>query len=139
MALSADRDTTKREGKLSNYPVEAAVRHFAGGLAVIDPATGFCRPGRTAVGDIAVGRANEAVDNSAGLAGALNVQVEHGVFRYGNSGGGDVVTLANVGADCFIVDDEQVALTNGGATRSRAGIVMDVDAQGVWVRIEPGI
>jgi hypothetical protein len=139
MALTADRDTVKREGKLTNYPVSAAVRHYTGGMAIIDPATGGCRPGRTAVGDIAVGRCNQGVDNSAGLIGAQRVEVEHGTFRFNNSGGGDAITLANVGADCFIVDDERVALTNGGATRSRAGIIMDVDALGVWVRIEPGV
>jgi len=139
MVLAADRDTVKREGKKASYPVSAAVRHFAGGLAVIDPATGGCRPGRTAVGDIAVGRANAPADNTGGLLGAINVEVEHGVFRFNNSGGGDAITRANIGAQCWIVDDEQVALTNGGNTRSRAGIIMDVDALGVWVRIDPGL
>ncbi|KJS28562.1 MAG: hypothetical protein VR64_24020 [Desulfatitalea sp. BRH_c12] len=136
MALTADRDTIKRAGQLTSYPVEVGVRIFAGALVVIDPATGFARPARTAVGDMAVGRASEEADNTAGLAGAINVTVEHGTFRYGNLAA-DLVTLADVGADCFIVDDEDVARTNGGATRSRAGVVMDVDALGVWVKIQP--
>ena len=38
-----------------------------------------------------------------------------------------------MGSDCYIVDDQTVAKTNGGATRCVAGKVWDVDAEGVWV------
>ena len=41
-------------------------------------------------------------------------------------------------AGCYVVDDETVAKTNGTNTRSRAGVVVDVDAQGVWVTTGPG-
>lgn len=44
-----------------------------------------------------------------------------------------------MGADCFIVDDQTVAKTNGTNTRSRAGIVAAVDADGVWVQIGLGL
>ena len=45
----------------------------------------------------------------------------------------DAITLADIGKDCFIVDDQTVAKTDGAGTRSRAGRVFDVDADGVWV------
>ena len=45
----------------------------------------------------------------------------------------DAITLADVGSDCYIVDDQTVAKTNGTNTRSVAGKVFDVDADGVWV------
>ena len=35
----------------------------------------------------------------------------------------------------YIVDDQTVAKTNGSSTRSAAGTIVDVDAQGVWVRV----
>ena len=43
------------------------------------------------------------------------------------------VQVPDIGKDCFIVDDQTVAKTNGANTRSRAGKVFDVDADGVWV------
>jgi hypothetical protein len=41
--------------------------------------------------------------------------------------------LAEVGAVCYLVDDETVAKTSGTNTRSRAGYVVDVETAGVWV------
>ena len=40
-----------------------------------------------------------------------------------------------VGATVFLVDDNTVALTNGGGTRSVAGVVWQVDSDGVWVEL----
>ena len=40
-----------------------------------------------------------------------------------------------MGSDCYIVDDQTVAKTNGTNTRSVAGKIIAVDADGVWVKI----
>ena len=53
--------------------------------------------------------------------------------QFANSAATDAITLADIGKDCFIVDDQTVAKTDGSGTRSRAGRVFDVDADGVWV------
>ena len=53
-----------------------------------------------------------------------------------NSASTDQITLADLGAAVFIVDDQTVAKTNGGGTRSQAGYVVDVDATGVWIRFD---
>ena len=63
------------------------------------------------------------------------MRVRRGVFQFQNSSAGDLIALANLGADCYIVDDQTVALTNGTNTRSVAGKIRDVDAGGVWVEI----
>ncbi|SMF86270.1 hypothetical protein SAMN06265365_1873, partial [Tistlia consotensis] len=55
-------------------------------------------------------------------------------FRFANAAA-DPVDLADVNTDCFIVDDQTVAATNGTNTRSVAGKVRDVDQLGVWVEI----
>ena len=47
----------------------------------------------------------------------------------------DAIVRADVGADCYIVDDQTVAKTNGSNTRSVAGKIIAVDADGVWVKI----
>jgi len=65
----------------------------------------------------------------------VTVPVRTGVFRFANSAGADEIALADVGADAWIVDDQTVAKTDGTASRSKAGRIMDVDAHGVWVSI----
>ena len=62
-----------------------------------------------------------------------------GVFRYANSAAGDLIATADIGTVCYIVDDQTVAKTSATATRSPAGIVEDVDANGVWVRFDEAL
>jgi len=133
-ALTSDRNTPRAEGDVQSYPVLAATKIFAGGIVVLD-AAGFARPGHTATGLIAAGRAEERIDNSAGANGDSNVKVRSGAFRYANSAAGDEITIAEIGDDCYLVDDQTVAKTDGTGTRSVAGKIVQVDAQGVWVNL----
>ena len=132
--LTTERDTKARSGSRLNMGMAAAVLIFAGAL-VARNAAGNATPGATAVGLLGAGRAVDTVDNTLGLAGAKSVEVEKGIFRFDNLGA-DPVTIAGIGTNCFIVDDQTVAATDGGATRSIAGVVFNVDAQGVWVKFE---
>lgn len=135
VALAADRNTPSRAAMVFADPAAAAKVFFTGAIVCLD-AAGNATPGAAAVGLIARGRCKGGVDNSAGVAGAAVVESEPGVFRYGNSAAGDAITRAEIGDDCYIVDDQTVAKTNpGGNTRSVAGKIVDVDAAGVWVRI----
>jgi len=133
VALTADRNTPRREGDDLVYPMAANVTIFAGALVMLN-AAGDATRGAAATGQIAVGCAQEAKTNGA-VAAAESIRVRPGVFRWANSSAGDLITKAHIGDDCFIVDDDQVALTNGSATRSVAGKIVDVDALGVWVLI----
>ena len=67
------------------------------------------------------------------MAGVVNVEIEKGIYRFANSTATDAITTADIGNDCYMVDDQTVAKTNGSSTRSVAGKVFDVDSQGVWV------
>lgn len=139
MPLVADRNTAMYGGTLREQPVGAATRIFAGALLMRN-AAGFIVRGAVATGATGVGIAEAPVDNSAGANGALNVRYVLGATAYlRNSSAGDLIVQADVGLPCFIADDDQVAKTNGGATRSRAGIVEAVDAGGVWVRLDEHI
>lgn len=138
MPLSADRDTKRRDGREFTLPVAASTKIYAGAIvAMIKSSTsvGYAKQGATATNLQAVGVAVEQVDNSGGVDGAVNVNVRRGTFRFGNSASGDLIALKDIGATCYIVDDQTVALTNGSSTRSAAGTIRDVDAQGVWVEI----
>ena len=129
-----DRDTQRRDGNQAVYPVAAAARIFAGSIVCISTATNFATRGAVATTLKAVGVADVQVDNTAGANGALAVPVRRdGWFPFANSAAGDLIVLGDVGSDCFIVDDQTVAKTNGGATRSVAGKVRDVTATAVWI------
>jgi hypothetical protein len=136
VAATADRNTKKRDGDVLDFPVKANTKIFQGTLVVLD--AGYAAPGRTAVGLIAVGMCLETVDNTGGAAGALKVRVDQGTFQFANSSAGDLIAQADVGADCFIVDDQTLAKTNGTNTRSRAGKITAVESTGVWVHLELG-
>ena len=69
----------------------------------------------------------------------MSVNYRPGVFRVGNSSAGDAITKADIGAACYIVDDQTVAKTSGTNTRSPAGIVDGVDSLGVWVRFDEAL
>ena len=131
-ALTEERDTPRRSGNLLNRGVAAAKKMFAGALAALD-ANGYATPGATATTLKGLGRVRETVDNSAGADGDLAVDIERGVFRFANSADADEITVADIGSDCYIVDDQTVAKTDGGSTRSIAGKIHDVDSAGVWV------
>ncbi len=129
VALTKDRGTRVRTGEYLDEPVAAGKKIFAGAIVVLS-ATGYAEPGATAVGLLARGRAEEQVDNTAGVDGAVSIRVRRGIFQYANDGS---ITRANITGTAYIVDDQTVAATDGTATRSAAGEIVDVDADGVWV------
>lgn len=133
-ALTAERDTPRRDGVDYEFPVAASSKLFKGGMVMIN-ASSLAVKGAAATGQKCVGIAKETADNSAGSASAINVKVARGVYRFGNSADSDLIALTDIGADCYIVDDQTVAKTNGSSSRSVAGKIRSVDATGVWVEI----
>lgn len=138
VALTQDRNTPRFDGELRQGPVAAAVQIFAGSLVMRD-AAGRITKGATALNAVGVGRAETAVDNRLGAAGAVNVTYRPGIYQFANSAAADAITIADIGRRCFIVDDQTVARTDGGATRSPAGLVEDVTPQGVRVRFDEAL
>lgn len=132
-ALAKDRATKERSGDLREPGVKAATRIFAGSMVALD-ASGRAVPMAAALNLKGIGVSTEQVDNTAGADNAKRVRVRTGVFLFANSSAGDLITAADINADCYGVDDQTVAKTSGTNTRSVAGKVFDVDAQGVWVK-----
>ena len=138
MALSADRHTPYRDGELVAYPVAASAKIYAGALVAVKNA-GHAAGGTAAQNLTCVGRAEEQVDNSSGSAGDKTVLVRAGrAFRWKNSAGADAIAAAQIGKDCYIVDDQTVAKTNSSNSRSKAGRVVGVDDEGVRVYVSRG-
>lgn len=134
MALTKDRNTPMMAdgARILVLPVGANKKIYAGALVAVN--AGYAEPGYTATGLIAAGRAEESVDNTSGAAGAVSVRVRRGVFKYKNKTD-EAVAQADALKDCYIVDDETVAKTNGTGTRSKAGRVIAADSDGVWVEV----
>lgn len=132
-ALTADRNTVNREGSDFEFPVAAATKLFAGSIVGFNAGAANASKGVVSTTFKTAGVAVEQADNSAGAAGDVRVKVRRGTWRFANSAAGDAITLADIGSDCYVVDDQTVAKTNGTNTRSVAGKVRDVDASGVWV------
>lgn len=131
-ALAANRNTPRIERNKRVFPVAAATKIYAGAQVGVN-ASGYAVPITTATGLKGAGRAAHLADNSGGTAGAIDVEVELGTFRYENSASADLITKADIGADAYGVDDQTVAKTSATSTRSVVGKIHDVDEQGVWV------
>lgn len=132
-ALTADRDTPQRSGERRVLPMKAAVVIYAGSMVALDTTTGYVGPGATSTTLRCLGIAPDQFNNATGAAGAATAEAKRGTFRLANSAGADQITTKDIGASAYMVDDQTVAKTDGTTTRSIAGVVADVDDQGVWV------
>lgn len=133
-ALTEARIAPRRDAVTFNRLMAGTKKVFEGALVCLN-ATGYATPGAVATTLVADGIALSTVDNTAGADGDLSVEVAKGTYRFANSASTDAITKAEIGDDCYIVDDQTVAKTSGTNTRSIAGKIVDVDAQGVWVKI----
>ncbi|MFV0664348.1 MULTISPECIES: hypothetical protein [Betaproteobacteria] len=123
-ALDKDRATAQRAGDLVADPLAADALIYAGGMYVL--AAGLAVSAAGASGGVVRAVARVRADAANGDA---VVQGKLGVFRFANDG--DAIARQDIGADAFAVDDQTVALS--GAVK--AGVVVDIDDAGVWVRI----
>lgn len=137
-ALTKDRNTPRADGDLRSGPVAAATTLFAGALVMRD-ASGNLVEGQADTGLVGVGRAEARFDNSAGSAGDVTATYRPGIYHFANSAAADEIAQADVGSLCYAVDDQTVAKTDGSSSRSPAGVVDAVDANGVWVRVDEAL
>jgi hypothetical protein len=129
-----DRNTPHRAGALVSDPVAAATKLFAGTMYGLDASGNAIKAGAVGAGP-ARAVAQATADNSAGAAGDVRVEGKRGVYRFGNSASGDLIARADIGALCYVVDDQTVAKTDDTGAREIAGVIVDVDSAGVWVDV----
>lgn len=124
-ALSSDRDTVRRNG--DEFVFEAETTVFAGGMVCLNAGGKLVPASMTAGLTPVVG-----VAMRLGRPGE-KVSVRRGVFAF-DAAMGDAPGLAQVGALCYAADDCTVTKTSAPDTPV-AGILVDVDEAGVWVKI----
>lgn len=133
---AARRDT--RGGATLSLPVKATSQIWQGGIVAL--LAGVAIAGRAAAtyAELATLRIVGVADHDV-LGGASNgvetVTVSRAIARFDNSAAGDAIAVADIGAPCFLVDDQTVAKTVGTGLRPIAGKIIDVDAAGVWVEV----
>lgn len=134
MPLTKERHTpawVNPVGILAEYGVKSGVTIYKGGLVQLD-ANGWAIPAAKAANQVTVGRAEETVVSASTDAdGAKTAQVRTGVFRWKNPGA-DALARAEIGDAVYVEDDETVRKTQTG-NGTKAGRLMQVDAQGAWV------
>lgn len=128
-ALTQDFDAPRRDGVSFSDPLAAATVIWAGAMYALD-AAGNAVPA-TAGGTKVRAVAQETANNAAGAAGAQRVKGQTGVYRYANSAAAAEVLRGDIGAVVFVADDQTVSKTGTAA----AGVAVDVDGDGVWVRV----
>lgn len=105
--------------KPMHYPMTASAVIKEG--AMVSLVSGLALETVTATTHTTVGVARKRCDNTGGAAAAKSVEIDEGDFPFDNSSAGDLLTNADIGALVYAVDNNTVAKTTGGATRSVAG------------------
>lgn len=129
-----------------SFPMGTGAVLFVGALVALN-AAGFLVRAATAttlkvagiLGDQPFQVPSDRISN-LGADGAKSAEVQMGVTALLNNSDTDPITQDDVMNDAWIVDDETVAATSGGSTRSKAGRIIEVTDQGVWVALGvPGV
>ena len=134
-ARSADRRIIVQGGTSDarDYKL-AAVKCYAGGIAMLDSA-GYATPAAASVSNNGcVGVFNETVDNSAGAAGDLSAEVVSGTFLFV----GTTVLQASAGDVLYAEDDQTVDETQG-SNEPRAGFCAGISGSNAWVKMGLGL
>ncbi len=124
-----DINTPSIEGRIITLGVAASTQIFAGTLVATN-AAGYAVPAADAAGLKVIGRANQAVDNTKGANGKLDIEVQRTTFRYANSIA-KPVTRVNIGKPVFVEDDSTVA--SDSTNKITAGVAVAIEDAGVWV------
>jgi len=131
-ALIENRSSPELEGKnvLGSFTILATEIMYAGGMGA-QLYTGEVQEAADVVGLRVLGRVAQKVDNTLD---GLSCLIEAGVFQYDNSSSNPLSRL-NLGQVCYVETDQCVASTS--TYLIAAGLVFDVDANGVWVDQRP--
>lgn len=137
MTLAADLAMQYTEGVELALPVINADIIYGGSLVCVN-AAGYALPGADTAGLIFMGVATQQVDNSSGAVGALSVPVRRrGLIKMKLA---TAITIANVGDNVFLVDDESVDLTANVTNKIFCGIIAAyIDTTHAWIDIEPAV
>ena len=129
-ATTTDRQATRSGNTLLSLPVLANAVIPAGVMVAIT-AAGYATNAADTAALRVIGVSTESVDATDESSGALTIEVSRDVFRMENSAD-HALDLADVGQPCYVEDNQTVG-TDPGSHSVLAGIVLEADANGVYV------
>lgn len=135
--LAEDKQIEYREGVELEFEMAASEKVFGGALACVN-ANGYCLECSDTADLIFQGWATEQVDNSDGSDGDLTIVLRRrGLVKVILD---TAITIANVGDNVFLVDDQTVDLTANVTHNIFCGIIAGyIDTTHAWIDIEPAI
>ena len=136
-ALAEDKQIELQDGIEKDFEVAATEKIFGGALTCVN-AAGYALEGSDTAGLIFQGIAMEQKDNSSGANGDLSIVLRRrGLVKVIM---GTAITIANVGDNVFLVDDQTVDLTANVTNNIFCGIIAGyIDTTHAWIDIEPAI
>jgi hypothetical protein len=147
MALTSDikavRYGTGQGREPANLGLLAGVTVYRGSIALESGASpGYLKNAASpAASDLVwgiiqkVGTGSGQIDGAPGITGgltngAVTVEIEQGTFFLGSSTGADQLSVANIGAEVYVYNENTVAATSASSTRPVAGILVAIDTSG---------
>jgi len=136
-ALTEDKKIEYRDGVELEFEMAGSEKVFGGALACVN-AAGYCLEGSDTAGLIFQGVAQEQKDNSLGSNGDLKIVLKRrGLVKVILD---TAITIANVGDNVFLVDDQTVDLVGNTTNDIFCGIIAGyIDTTHAWIDIEPAI
>lgn len=110
---------------IERVPLQAAVRIYAGAMVEID-GSGNLAPATKAASKTYFGVAITGADNTGGSAGDKTITVRRKATVHLETTG-----TAVRGKAAYVADDQTI--TDVATTASKAGLIVDTDADGAWV------
>jgi hypothetical protein len=138
-AATQDRNTVCRyvERFLCDDALIAASTTCFNGTLIATNASGELRPAADVAGLAVVGVAPIKLVNASGVAAKAfpPARIRAGVFKFGTTGG-SAITAADIGRNCFVLDDQTVVKAAGTTNSIVAGKVEAIDPDGgIWVSV----
>lgn len=116
---------------METYTAAEIIQFWQGSMVAVDTADGLLKKVTASTTLKIVGVSCREFDTTGVAAEDCLIPVDHGTFGdFETAGGGDTITANDIKKPCYGVDDDTVALTDGGGTRSLAGTIHDVTAEG---------
>ncbi len=129
----SERNTPYKDGTNIPLAVAASTKIEAGKIVAVN-ASGYAVEASDTASIVVMGIAQETADNSSGANGAISVDIKRGkAFKLKN--GTTAVTIASLGGNVVVQDDETVTTTAGATNDITVGKCLGVESDGVWVYI----
>ncbi len=133
-ALSADRETARKEGDVKSFPVYIATAIYKGSIVHLN-SSGYLVPGADTSGHKFAGIAMEAVTAAEAVASGTKwcKVYRKGVFKLA----AQAIAQSNVGDLCYTANDQTIEDAAGSVTNDIVcgKIVEYIDATSCWVDI----